>query len=426
MCGKAELTPAAIRITITENEQQEPDMGSLSWRFDERELALVKDVLESGFVSAAAGGMNGRLEDSFARRIGRQFGVTFNSGTTTLHAALLALGAGFGDEVLVPAVTVVSCANAVLYCRAVPVFVDIDPDTFLMDPDDLERKITPRTKAVMPVHLYGQVCDMSRILETADRRGLTVLEDCAQCFLGTHRGKIAGSMGHAGSWSFENSKHMTTGDGGIVACDDEALARKIRQLGSQGYRNVSAQNGKIRLSKEQFQDPGYKRHEILGYMYRLPEVAAALGIAQLEKLDRFLELREKMAALYLEVLSDTRCGFLAPQKKPEGDRHVYWSFAVKYSHPDVPWKTFRKRYTENGGDGIYAAWSLYYQEGHIQDVTAYLDSMGLAGRLNTREGQCPEAERIQPKIMQFTTNQKNSEEMEVQAEALRRTILDFT
>lgn len=252
-------------------------MGNLAWRFDEKERNYIMEVLDSGFAGATTGGMNTRLERAFAERFGRKFAITFNSGTTTLHAALWALGVRHGDEVITTPLTVIACMNAILCCNAIPVFADVDPDTFLIDPADIEKKITSRTKAIMPVHLYGQVCDMDPIMELAKKHNLGVVEDCAQCYLGTYKGKLAGTIGDVGSWSFENSKHLTTGDGGIVACDDENLADYIRKLNTQGFRNATAITGQIRLTRDLFQNPDYKRHTKFGFMYRLPEVCAAMG-----------------------------------------------------------------------------------------------------------------------------------------------------
>jgi perosamine synthetase len=397
-------------------------MGDLSWRFDEREYAYIKEVLDSGFASGTSGNMNTRLETAFAQKFGRNFAITFNSGTTTLHAALWALGVRYGDEVILPPLTVISCMNAVLYCNAIPVFADIDPDTFLLDPADVRRKITSRTKAIMPVHLYGQVCNMTEIMAIARESGAGVVEDCAQCYLGTHQGKIGGTFGEVGSWSFENSKHLTTGDGGIIACDDEALGDRIRKLNSQGFRNATAVSGKIRVSRDLFQNPAYKRHNSFGFMYRLPEVAAAMGLAQLEKLDWFVEKREQMAAMYREAIKAAGCTWLVPQLTPAGDRNSYYTFAAKYLKDDVPWTDFRKKHVEYGGDGCYAAWALCYQEDSIPEIKEMLAAMHLDGRLQTATGLCPNAERIQPLLMQFTTNQKDEAEMKLQAEALYRTI----
>lgn len=401
-------------------------MGNLAWRFDEREYQYIKEVLDSGFASGTSGNMNTRLERAFAEKFGQKYAITFNSGTTTLHTALWALGVGYGDEVIVTPLTVISCMNAILYCNAIPVFGDIDPDTFLLDPEDIRRKITPRTKAIMPVHLYGQVCNMTEIMSIAREYNLSVVEDCAQCYLGTHRGKLGGAFGDVGSWSFENSKHITTGDGGIITCDDEDLADKIRKLNTQGFRNATAVSGKIRVLKDIFQNPSYKRHDCFGFMYRLPEVSAALGLAQLEKLDWFVEKRECMAKMYKEVIAATDSHWLIPQLTPKNDRNSYYTFAAIFLRDDITWEDFRKKFMENGGDGIYAAWALCYQEDSIQDVKRMLDTMHLGKKFNTEKGICPNAEKIQSLLMQFTTNQKDEEEMRIEADALYRTIKDFS
>lgn len=397
-------------------------MGDLSWRFDEREYNYIKEVLDSGFASGTSGNMNTRLERAFADKFRKKYAITFNSGTTTLHAALWALGVGYGDEVITTPLTVIACMNAILHCNAIPVFADIDPDTFLIDPSDIRHKITERTKAIMPVHLYGQVCEMTEIMKIAKEYDLGVVEDCAQCYLGTHQGKIGGTIGNVGSWSFENSKHLTTGDGGIIACDDEALGDRIRKLNSQGFRNGTAVSGKIRVSKDLFQNPAYKRHTVYGFMYRMPEVAAAMGLAQLEKLDWFVQKREQMAAIYHDVIKATGCEWLVPQVTPVGDRNSYYTFAAKYLKNDVAWTDFRKKHVEFGGDGCYAAWALCYQEESIPEIKEMLSAMHLDGRLHTETGICPNAERTQPILMQFTANQKGEEEMKIQADALYQTI----
>jgi len=401
-------------------------MGDLSWRFDEREYNYIKEVLDSGFASSTSGNMNTRLEEAFAKKHKQKFAITFNSGTTTLHAALEAFGVGYGDEVLVTPLTVISCMNAILYCNAIPVFVDVDPNTFLMDPNDIIKKITNKTKAIMAVNLYGQVCNMSAIMKIAKDYNLYVLEDCAQCYLGTHNDKLGGTIGHIGSWSFENSKHLTTGDGGIITCNDEEIADKIRKINTQGFRNATAKSGKIRVSKEMFQNPNFKRHDTFGFMYRLPEVAAAMGLAQLEKIDWFVEKRIKMAEFYSDIISSNSCSWLKPQQVTVGDINSYYTYALRFLHPDVSWTSFRKKHIENGGDGIFAAWALCYQEDSIPAIMERLKSMGLDNRLVINNGICPNAEMIQPTLMQLTTNQKDINEMKVQADAFDKTIRYFS
>jgi len=401
-------------------------MGNLSWRFDNREYDYIKEVLDSGFASGTSGNFNSRLEKAFAKKHSQKFAITFNSGTTTLHAALESFGVGYGDEVLVTPLTVISCMNAILYCNAIPVFVDVDPETFLIDHNEIEKKITSRTKAIMVVHLYGQVANMTEIMKIAEKHGLYVLEDCAQCFLGTHKERLGGTIGHVGSWSFENSKHLTTGDGGIITCDNEEMADKIRRLNTQGFRNATAISGKIRTSKEIFQNPNFKRHTEFGYMYRMPEVAAAMGLAQVEKIDWFVELRIKMAELYLDAISKNNCDWLVPQKVPDGDINSYYTFAAKLVREDIGWLEFKKKYFEFSGDGIYAAWALLYREDSIGDIRKRLSKIGLNDRFNTEEGICPNAEFIQSQLMQFPTNMNDEKEMQFHAESLSKTIKYFS
>jgi len=396
-------------------------MGGNSWRFNESERKYVEEVLSSGFASSTSGNMNSRVEELFAKSHKKKYAITFNSGTTTLHAALWAMGVRYGDEVLVSPLTVISCMNAILYCNAIPVFVDIDPDTFLMCPKDLESKITSKSKAIMPIHLYGQVCDMTKIMEIAKKNNLGVLEDCAECFLGSHKGQIAGTIGDIGSWSFENSKHLSCGDGGIVATDNEELGDYLRKLGTQGFKNATAKSGKIRVSKDMFQNPSYTRHSHYGFMYRLPEVAAAVALAQVEKMEFFVKKRQQIAALYKEVVEKDGKGIIQSQYLPEGDISSYWAYAAQLVDNSIDWVDFRSTHVSNGGDGIYAAWTLCYKEESVPEILKLQTDMGLP-KMNVADGICPNAEKAQSKILQFTTNQNTLEEMEIQAEALSKTL----
>lgn len=403
---------------------------SNSWRFQGNELKYVKEVLDSGFGSSTSGTMNQRLEAAFAEKFNKKYAVTSTSGTTTLHQSLAAMGVGPGDEVIIPCLTVISCANAVIFTGATPIFADIDPDTFLMDPKDVEKKITGKTKVIMPVHLYGLVCDMTAIMEIAKKHNLFVLEDCAECYLGKDNlGRIGGTIGDVGSFSMENSKHISSGDGGIIITDNEDLAERIRKFGTLGYKNVKAINGQVRKGKDVFQDPLYKRHDSFGWNYRLPEVAAAVGLAQLEKVEEFVKKRQETAAKYLEAIEG--CEWLIPQKTPDGYTNSYWTFAAKYEGEEkkgVSWYDFRKKFMEYGGDGIYAAWALLYDEPVIQllnEKGQYFEGIGqqAPSHIGFLNGvKCPVAESIQPKLMQFTTNQGIEPEMDKQMNALKMTI----
>ncbi len=395
-----------------------------SWRFSELEKKYVNEVLDSGFVASTSGSMNTRLENEFSKKLGRKYSVTFNSGTTTLHAALIASKVSYGDEVLVPAITVISCLNAIVYCNAIPVFVDVNENDFLMDAKDIEKKITKKTKAILVVHLYGQICDMTSICKLAKKHNLTIIEDCAQCYLASHKGQFEGSFSKAGSWSFENSKHITCGDGGIISTDDENFATEVRKLSSQGFRNISAKSGQIRKNKDLFQNPSFKRHDKFGFMYRLPEVAAAVALGQIEKLEWFISLRRKMAKMFKEVVDNYGNNIIAYQKIDDGDQSSYWSFAVKLLNSEIEWKKFRSVFIENSGDPIYASWALLYQEDSVSEIKEIQKKMGLSPMI-TEKGICPIAEKIQPRLLQFTTNQHLDEQMKIQAESLIKTLKYF-
>ena len=358
--------------------------------------------------------MNERLEIEFAKKHNQRFAITANSGTSTLHMALIAFGVGVGDEVIIPALTVAMCGYAVWQSGATPVYADVLPDTFLMDPMDVERKITPKTKAIMPVHIYGLMCDMEAIMKIADKHCLFVVEDCAQCFLAhDHEGRLAGTVGHVGSWSFENSKHLSTGDGGIVTTNDEELAKRMRQFGGVGFKNITAGSGKVRISRERFQDPLWERHNTMAYNYRLPEVCAAVGLAQLERLEEFVDLRIKMGEAYISAIG--RSELLIPQKIPEGYKHSYYTFGALFegSKHGITWQDFRKKYVEFGGDGIYAAWQTVNNEPCFRD-----SKIGW--------GEVPVAEKLQRWLMQFTANQANEAERNIQMEALHKTLRWFS
>ena len=409
-------------------------MNNPAWRFEGNERKYLEEVLSTGFRAGADGAFTTRLESYFSDKYNVPYSIAFNSGTSTLHATLLAMKCGPGDEILTPALTPLMCGLAPHYTGATPVFVDSTPDTFLMDPIDIERKITNKTKVIFVTHMYGAVCDMDAIMAIAKKNNLKVLEDCAQCYSAKHNNQISGTIGDIGSWSFENSKHLSCGDGGIVCLDDEEIADYLRKLSTQGFKNATAKSGKIRVSKDLFQNPSYTRHSHYGFMYRLPEVAAAIGLAQVEKMKWFVDKRILMASIYKEVISDLKCDWLIPQATPEGDINSYYTFAAKMVNSDIKWADFRKKYVDFGGDGVYAAWTLCYREDSIDDILKRLkkigynglkSSLGILPKFKYHDGLCPNAEKVQTQLMQFTTNQKNIEEMKVQADILHKTISYF-
>ncbi len=388
-------------------------------RIGERERRYVEEVLASQFRSSAGSRMTSRLEALFAEKFGAAFAISFINGTATMHAALAAMGTGPGDEVIVPPLTMAATSMAVLQAGAVPVFCDIDPHMWNMDAGALEKCITPRTRAIIPVSIYGLPADLERIVGLARRFRLRVLEDDAQCFLGAIDGRMAGTIGDASSFSFQSSKHMTSGEGGMVLTGDPELAEGIRRFASLGYAAVSARPGGSKISKDAIQNPDYERHLSTGWNYRLPELCAAVALGQLERLEDLVACRVAAADTYREALGN--CRWLTPQLVPAGYRHSYWTYVV-YLEESAPctWRGFREKFLEFGGDPFYGAWRLTYLEPAFRDRR-----FAPHQAQEYRAGLCPVGERVQPRLVQLKTNYFDAGEARAKAAALRKTIAFF-
>ncbi len=394
-----------------------------TWRFSGNELNYLREVVDSGFGSGTSGSMNNRFEQAFAEKVGADYAIAFNSGTSTLHAALFALDVNAGDEVIVPPLTVISNVDVIFAQNAIPVFADVDPDTFNIKPEEIKRKITNKTKAIMPVSLYGLCCDLDPIMEIAAQHGIGVINDAAQAHGALYKGKRIAEIADITSYSTENSKHITTGDGGIVVTNNEEYAVAMRKFNSLGYAAMKSGDGRIRINKDIFQDPTYKRHDSLGLNYRMPEVAAALGLAQTERMEHFVGLRVNIARMYEDIVQ--KCDYLVPQRTPAGYVNTYWTYTLKYMRKDVSWQEFRKKYVEYGGDGIYAAWALTYEETLMASGAYKKRAPYYYDGLEYPMGICPVAEEIQPLLMQFVTNYGSVDEAKPKVEALAKTIQYF-
>ncbi len=403
-------------------------------RFAGNELRYLKETLELGLKAGPEGTMKDRLERYFARTFDVPYAVSANSGTSPLHQALMALGVAPGDEVIVTPFGPMMPTYAIMQAGAVPVFADIDPDTFLIDPADIRRKVNTKTKAIIAVHLYGGVCDMKAIMEIAHEFGLFVIEDCAQCVLGTDtQDRIAGTIGHAGTFSFDNKKHLSFGEGGMLITRDEGIAERARRFGGLGFGSITATTGNVARDLASFQDPAYKRHETYGYNYRLCELAAAVALAQAERMGEIVYSAQIMASRFEHLIGSRNCTWIVPQRLLPGSDSSYWIFAARYDGEErfgVSWYDFRKKFMEFGGDGIYACWQLSYQEPAFVRMNETGQAFpGQPEQLAFYQGRydsvsCPNAERLQPKMLQFTTNQRSEKERFIQEEALGKTI-DF-
>ncbi len=389
-------------------------------RISELERQYALESLEGQFKSANNYKFVVRLEKAFAEKMGTKHSVGFVNGTATLHTALEAAGVGMGDEVIVPPLTMSSTSLAVLQANAIPVFADVDEKTFLISAQEIEKKITDKTRAIIVVSLYGLMPDMDAIMAIANKHNLTVIEDDAQCFLGTYKGKNAGTIGHMGSFSFQASKHLTTGEGGMVTTNDDELALQLRRISGLGYGSITM--NKARITKDDIQDPKYERHVALGWNYRMSDLVGAVGLAQTERMDELVQMRMACGKIWEDALAG--CDWLIPQYTPAECVHSYWAVAVRMVNPKITWYDFRKKFMELGGDGIYSAWQLTYLEPAFRNK-AFLGREKLFEGYTYEKGLCPVAEMLQPQMLQFKTNYFDTAECEAQAEILKKTIAYF-
>jgi len=279
---------------------------------DEEEEKAVAEVLQSG--RYADGPKAKEFEKNFSEYIKTQHAVATSSGTAALHMALIACGVKPGDEVIVPALTFFATVESVLHQGAIPVFADLDPKTYCIDPKDMEKKISNKTKAIIPVHFFGEPAEIEEIVEISHRHNLHVVEDCAQAHGAEFRGKKVGSFGDANCWSFYATKNMTTGEGGMVTTDNKEFAEKIFALRNHGMTNRND-------------------HTILGYNYRLSEIHAAIGVVQLKKLEKFNKKRTEISNTLREELS--ALPWLEAQYIPDYIKHAFFWCAFKIDEKKI-------------------------------------------------------------------------------------------
>jgi perosamine synthetase len=293
----------------------------------EEEKTAVINVLKSGML--ASGPRTEEFEKKFAEYVGTKYAIATTSGTTALHLGLLALGITHGDEVILPAFSFIATANAPLFCDAIPVFCDVDPKTFNIDAEQIKKLITKKTKAIMPVHLYGQAADMDPIEEIAEKYGLYVIGDACQAHGATYNGKQAGSFGDLECFSFYPTKNMTTGEGGMITTNNEEFAEVALSLRNHGREKTKW---------------GYE-HGRLGYNYRLTDIGAAIGLEQLKKLPKNIELRKKNAHYFNTHLSNGEIPYVIPAAQ-----HAYHQYTIKSRNRDNLTQNLKKNEI---GFGIY-------------------------------------------------------------------------
>ena len=360
-----------------------------------------------------------RFEEEFASKVGAKYAIAVNSGTSGLHAALFAAGVGVGDEVIQPSVTVVMDAYVTIHLGAVPIFVDIDPNTWNIDVRKIEEKITKATKAIIVVSLYGLPVDIDPIMTIAKKHNLVVIDDSAETLMSRYKGNVAGTNAHIGVYSFEKSKHMTSGsEGGMIVTSDESLAVRARKFAGIGYKGLTAAAGRTSLASSVYQDPDYDRFDTIGLNYRMNAVTAAVGLGQFERIDSLVERRKAIGRMFLDAVEG--CEWIKTQELPMHSDHGYFTFGILYlgaENKGISWKDFYNKYKDLGGDGFYACWKNPYLEPSLR-------GRKMGGQI-FEKGLCPIAEDYQTKIMAFKTNYRDLGEARRKTNILSKLIDDI-
>jgi len=351
-----------------------------SWRiplykiyWNEDDVERVSEVIRQGMFWAIGPNIK-TFERMVAERVEKKYAVAFNSGTSALHAILLAYGITQGDEVIVPSFTFIATANSVLFVGAEPVFADIDMDTHGLDPEDVKKKITDKTKAVMPIHYGGLPCHIRELKEIAEDYNLLLIEDAAESLGANIDGKPVGSFGDATMFSFCGNKVITTGEGGMITTDQRDIYEKLKLIRSHG-----------RLETEHyFTSAKVMDYVALGYNWRMSNIIAALGVSQLEKLSRVIEMRRRNAAYMSKSLSNM--SKIEPPNPPEGFFHVYQMYTVRVRDGKKARNSLKGYLAEKG-----VMTKVYFFPVHLTDF--YREKFGFQG------GELPMTEKISKQVL---------------------------
>lgn len=284
-----------------------------------KELQYATDAIKKGWISK--GEYIDRLEKNFSKYHACKYGISTMNGTAALHLALAVLGITRGDEIIVPDLTFFATAEAVSYCNAIPIPIDVTKDYWCMDPMKIEEKLTDKTRAIIPVHIYGHPCDMDLIMEIAQDNNLYVIEDCAEAHGAEYKGKKIGSIGDISCFSFYGNKVITTGEGGMCITNNKKWAEEMEH-----YRSHC-------MTKQYY-------HDCIGFNYRMTNIQAAIGVAQLEKIDAFIEKKRMIAKMYTEMLKETGVGL--PVEMPWA-KNIYWMYSILVKKRDKLMKKLEKR-----------------------------------------------------------------------------------
>jgi len=368
--------------------------------FGETDLRYLKEVLDSGNLNRVGGVKTKAVEEGFAALLGVKHALAVTSGTAAIHTAVGMLDPNPGDEIITTPLTDMGTVIGILYQNAIPIFADVTPEGYHLDPESVRRNITPRTKAIIVVHLVGMAADMEAFLKIGQEHGIPIIEDCAQAYLTTHQGRHVGTMGRVGCFSLQQSKHMTSGDGGLVVTNDDALAYRGRLFADKGWDRTGSGRG----------------HLFLGMNYRISELQSAVALAQLEQLEARVARRRVLG----DTLTDLLGGIpgLYPPPPSGGSGNTYWFYPFRVVEAELGMS--RDRFIAAlGAEGV-AAWvwlgkPLYLFEALLAQRTFGhshhpFDSPAASRRVTYGPGLCPNAERFLEEVVAVSINEFYSED----------------
>ncbi len=370
----------------------------------EEELALVTEVIESRQLCLYGGEKVPQFEAQFAQHYGVKHCTASTSGTSALHVAVGGINPNPCDEFITAPITDMGTIIAILGQNCIPVFADIDPDTYNVSPASIEERITDRTVGIIPVHLFGNPCDMDAIMEIAGKHDLYVIEDTSQAYGTMHKGRRCGTIGHIGAFSLQQSKHITTGDGGLTITDDDELGKRIHLFANKGWPNYSAR--------------GARDYPLFGFCYRMTELTAAVGLAQLRKLDRITAAHNWAGDLLTERLQGIP-GLTPPITQPDG-LHTYWLFPLRMDEEKFGMSNerFAEAVRAEGApcSAGYIGYPIFMYEA-LRRKQVYGDTLfpfdsqeyGSDHEVPYQPGYCPEAEKALDEMACLWVNQHFTE-----------------
>jgi len=372
-----------------------PSIANSSGRlFNNEEIKLLMEVIRSGRLNRVYGTFVRKFEAEFAKIMEVKHAIASTSGTAAIHVALGACNIGPGDEVITTPITDMGTIIPILFQNAIPIFADITLETFNLDPKDVERRISDKTQAIIVVHLFGMPAEMDIIMEIAEKHNLYVIEDCAQAYLAEYKGRLVGTIGHMGAFSLQQSKHITSGDGGVTITNDDELAYRARLFADKGW------DREIR-----------RYHPFLGNNYRMTELQGAIALAQLNKLKWVVERRRKLAQLLNRKLEEL--DGIYPPKVPKYCKHSYWQYPVRVDTEilKVSIKEFSQALKAEGIPNSIGYVPPVYLQPVLAKKQAYKDprcpfECPLYGKsIKYEPGMCPNAERIQNHVLVLPWNE---------------------